>query len=339
MATARPLSSGCGLCGRTMYLQRCGGCNVMCYCNRDHQATDRPRHKIACKAVSKTRAKYEDEEQSLRNAPPDFMTPENVFETSVGHFWGILATRDYMRARLAFADALGKVKTKQAVQEQLGHLMDMLRLCRGDNLGVRALIPALMLRLNKDQQCYDFVKWWTLISDERDYDWGNTDLPYLDIKNADPFEDVNYLDRRGMELSHVVAVTLLKVKLVLDLQALENTTDVAGKEVPQEILNKIRSQAVTSPIIAGNREILERHDHHAATTLLTKQIRALYMAVDKANEHFWDSLVLYEKPELPEAFSRGSWEEAQLTLHYSYDSWWECPGALRFIEKIMDESD
>jgi hypothetical protein len=201
-------------------------------------------------------------------------------------------------------------------------------------MGVRALMPALMLRLNKDQECYDFVKWWTIIRNQDDYDWGDTDLPYMDIKNADAFEDIDYLCGMFMDVSQVVAITLLKVKLVLDLQALGNIKDAAGDKVPAEILNSMRLQIVSSPIITGNREILERDDHKAAITELTTQIRALHRAVQRANEYFWDCLINYEEPELPQAFSPGSFEEAQLALHYSYDAWLECPGALKFIEDI-----
>jgi hypothetical protein len=27
-------------------------------------------------------------------------------------------------------------------------------------MGVRDLIPALYIRLDQDQECYDFLKWW-----------------------------------------------------------------------------------------------------------------------------------------------------------------------------------
>ncbi len=93
------------------------------------------------------------EEQKLRDHPGDWMMAANAFESSVGHFWGITLTREYMRARYALVEALGKVNTRDAVQAQLDHLLDMLRLCRGDNMGVRYLVPHLMLRLNQDQEC------------------------------------------------------------------------------------------------------------------------------------------------------------------------------------------
>jgi hypothetical protein len=40
-----------------------------------------------------------------------------------------------MRARFALVEALQKVRTHESVKAQLEHLQDMLRLCRGDNMG------------------------------------------------------------------------------------------------------------------------------------------------------------------------------------------------------------
>lgn len=85
------------------------------------------------------------------------MTPPNLFEASVGHFWGIHETRPYMRSRYAVVEAYLAIDTYAAVEAARSHLADMLRLCRGDNMGVRDLVPAILLRLGRDQECYDFV--------------------------------------------------------------------------------------------------------------------------------------------------------------------------------------
>ena len=62
--------------------------------------------------------------------------------------------------------ALLKIKTNAALLAAHAHLMDMLRLCWGDNMGVRDLVPALKLRLGKDQDCHDFCKWWATTGEE-----------------------------------------------------------------------------------------------------------------------------------------------------------------------------
>src|SRR4051794_23568030 len=121
-----------------------------------------------------------------------------------------------MRARYGVVEALVKIQTFEAVQAALGHILEMLRLCRGDNMGVRDHAPALFLRLGKDQDCYDFCKWYATEGQRGDYDWGNMELGFLDVKNADTFESPKLWTGEWTDLSHAVAVTLIKVRLLID---------------------------------------------------------------------------------------------------------------------------
>jgi tetratricopeptide (TPR) repeat protein len=59
------------------------------------------------------------------------------FEENVGHFWGLLETRPYMRARAALADILWDQGERDAA---LNHYRELLRLNPGDNQGVRQLL-------------------------------------------------------------------------------------------------------------------------------------------------------------------------------------------------------
>lgn len=71
----------------------------------------------------------------------------SLFAEAVGHFWGILDTRPYMRARLGLAMALWTAgRREEAVQ----HLQDMLRLNPGDNQGVRYTLASYLLFLDRD---------------------------------------------------------------------------------------------------------------------------------------------------------------------------------------------
>lgn len=51
----------------------------------------------------------ENEEQILRDHPGNFLVPVDPFTNSVGHFWGLGETRDYMRARFALFRAMTDV--------------------------------------------------------------------------------------------------------------------------------------------------------------------------------------------------------------------------------------
>lgn len=327
------LPSGCGVCGRQKDLSRCAACKVMPYCSREHQLNHRPLHKSACNVIKKCRATMDHEEQILRNSPGDIMLPRDPFTNAVGRFWGLYPTRDYMRARFAVVEEMGRIHNVEAVEARFDHLMDMLRLCRSDNMGTRSLVPSLMLRLNKDQECYDFIKWWAV--PKSSYDWSNPDLPYLDVKGADAFEPVKCIDGEFSDLSHFISATLLKVKLLLDLLKLQQSTASLGPKVPQEILDLIQTSVPQSPIIKGSRELMGGEEANRLATIekLKEQINQLYGIVDKGNKHFWPHL-LNPGPylnERPESYSMGSVEESVLTLHYTHAAWAETPGAIDFI--------
>ena len=228
-------------------------------------------------------------------------------------------TRPYMRARFAFIDALGSIDTRDAVETQLEHERDMLRLSRADNMGMRELVPFAMLRTDRDQDCYDFLKWQFTTGMDPGYDWGNMNLGYLDVKNADVFESIESLGARKFEnLAHVTALTLLKVKLLLDLQA----------AMPR------------SPIIANNRALMQQQDP-ALIFKLELQAYQLHTLAHALNPHFW-RLLFSPQPDLtrrPPLISRGTMEEAQLVLVYSYRAWTETRGAMELIKFKVDNGD
>lgn len=155
-----PLRHRCSQCLETdARLLLCSACRAVRYCSSEHQAAHRPRHKTTCNRIKKARTKLTQEDDAVRNAVPNFAVPANAFETHAGRFWGVMSTRDYMLARCSLADLLHTLGTLDGVHEALVHMQDMLRLCRSDNLGLRSIVPALMLRLDLDQECYDFTEW------------------------------------------------------------------------------------------------------------------------------------------------------------------------------------
>jgi tetratricopeptide (TPR) repeat protein len=64
------------------------------------------------------------------------------FDSYVGHFWGVLPTRPYMRARTGLADCLwGSGRRDEAIE----HYLDMLRLNPNDNQGLRYILAPRLL--------------------------------------------------------------------------------------------------------------------------------------------------------------------------------------------------
>ncbi len=93
------------------------------YCSREHQIAHRDAHKSACTWVKRARLYLGMEEQILRDRPANMFLEQSVFEVSAGHFWGIHATRDYMRARFILVEATLKTKHYDAAQAALDHLI------------------------------------------------------------------------------------------------------------------------------------------------------------------------------------------------------------------------
>lgn len=70
-----------------------------------------------------------------------------AFQEDVGHFWGIVETRPYMRARQGLAEVLWHLGERAAA---IDHLQDMLRLNPGDNQGLRYLLAGWLLAVGDD---------------------------------------------------------------------------------------------------------------------------------------------------------------------------------------------
>lgn len=227
----------CAICRAKSPLLHCSSCKVVTYCGTSHQTVDRPKHKAICTTIRKARETLEKEEAALRAAPDDMFLPTPVFEKCVGKFWDVLDTRDYMRARFAVVQALLKVDTARAVEQALEHLNDMLRLCRSDNLGVRDIVPDLLLRLGREQECYDFIKWWATWGGGS-HDLSDVTLPYLDIQGADVFESIDAVGKH-LSLSHLVSLTLLKLRLYLDLEAFEDDECLGRLSTPDRPVGKL----------------------------------------------------------------------------------------------------
>lgn len=71
-----------------------------------------------------------------------------LFVEGVGHFWGLVETRPYMRAREGLAQALWLLGERQAA---LAHLQAMLQLNPGDNQGLRYVLAQWLLETGADE--------------------------------------------------------------------------------------------------------------------------------------------------------------------------------------------
>ena len=74
---------------------------------------------------------------------------QEFFQENEGHFWGLLETRPYMRARAGLALTLWELGHRE---EAAAHYRDMLRLNPGDNQGIRYPLLLLLLELGREEE-------------------------------------------------------------------------------------------------------------------------------------------------------------------------------------------
>lgn len=272
----------------------------------------------------------EAQEQAVHNHPA------KDFKYNVGRFWKMFETRAYMECRLDYRAALTFVRNVESVQAQLDTVMENLRLCRDGKIGSRDVAPGLMIRLDKDQESYDFLKWWATSAKNPQYDWNDITLPFLDIKDANPLEPVWPFLNNTNELSHVVVVTLIKIKLYFIL-----LTKHGANEASTDKLRKAADEmmALKNSTIARNPNVAVLSPYGTSLELdnIKGQIRQLYDAVHNANPHFWAELIDPDEKlsAAPAVYSSGSKEEMQTTIMWTWQAWNETFGALEIIYGIV----
>lgn len=77
------------------------------------------------------------------------------FTDDVGHFWGIVETRPYMRARRGLADSLWLLGQHDAA---IAHYEELLRLNPNDNQGIRYILASHLLELGDDLRLGKLLK-------------------------------------------------------------------------------------------------------------------------------------------------------------------------------------
>ncbi len=79
---------------------------------------------------------------------------ERAFEDDVGHFWGLLETRPYMRARAGLAACLWQLGKRDEAE---AHYRDMLRLNPNDNQGIRYTLLGCLLEMGSDADAAELL--------------------------------------------------------------------------------------------------------------------------------------------------------------------------------------
>lgn len=321
-------------------LSKCSRCKLVRYCGRKCQRADFQEHKEECMAISRAMKEVRKLQAQLEYIEPILGGPkENMFETSVGHFWGLPDTRDYCRARNHLSNCIEHLahwyEVKMVIEESLKHKISLLRLNMSDNMGLRSDVPFTLLKLNRDGHCMAFITHWMERYENEDDDEieiihsasTEGDWLYGDVEGEDIlYQDVHFISGRGnftFDLNFMMAVLIVKLRLIIkhehdvkQLKIFERT--IAGRLLGQKPLT-----------IIGNAL-------HGGTTQARKidqQRRLVYTymdEIDDKNPTILPSILnpgpLKSQPE-PQYFSPGRPSEAYFTLKRCNRLFCRIPGA------------
>ncbi|KAJ3040747.1 hypothetical protein HDV00_010504 [Rhizophlyctis rosea] len=251
-------------------------------------------------------------------------------------------------------------KTRDAIHLTLTQLLYILtHLDPHDTHRIRTHIPFLLLRLNKDQKCYDFLKWYALKAPT--WEWrdanGNTDsTQFLTIHDADVFEGLQPF-RDVKEVWILVALMLVKLRIWFDLNY-QNNVLVEGVEKELRAWNRYNPNtgrknhptllppttdptcSLTSPDPPNLYSSILSTSPHPTFPIpikaLKAQVHTLFDHINFVNPHMWSVLSKPEEhlgAEIGEGQpGLGSLEEARECLVRCYDAWNETFGAVGWIE-------
>jgi len=136
-----------------------------------------------------------------------------LFEEGAGHFWGILETRPYMRARQGLAETLGLMGEEEAAIE---HFREMLRLNPGDNQGIRYLLADCLLTTDRADELQGLLEQY---DDDASASWAYNRALLLFRQEGESDEANAALDEALEYNPHVPDYLLGKKKLPKEMPA------------------------------------------------------------------------------------------------------------------------
>jgi hypothetical protein len=100
------------------------------------------------------------------------------------------------------------VGTSLAVESGLGHILEITKNAKSSMLGVADFAPASFLRLGRDQEAYDFMKWWITTPDTI---MRPPTQPYTAVKNQDILEPAAVFMGKCPSMAFMATLTPLKL--------------------------------------------------------------------------------------------------------------------------------
>lgn len=232
--------------------------------------TDKAAHRRVCRKINQARVFVNDCDAGLQGRA------RYDWNEDTDSPWQWPSFNRYMKARSLELETLMTAESYEAYEKAWLQAREMLLLANIDQLEIDFYLPYLLLRMGKEQELYDFLKWYeSHVPDQHFRDFENNNAEY---KNADFFGPVDIFCRPYSDLNTAFTVMLLKGKILLDLQKL---LDEPGRDVSQVITNRLNDASVV------------HHDsqHRWLIYHTDAQIRQLFRAIKQTWPWMWSAFL------------------------------------------------
>ncbi|MBE3049684.1 hypothetical protein IMZ48_45750, partial [Candidatus Bathyarchaeota archaeon] len=193
--------------------------------------------------------------------------------------------------------------------------------------------------LDRDQEAYDYMKWWAVMDEESDVDYADLSVPYLHIKNANILEEpMKSWTGKHLNLAHASAVILIKLRILANLKDVQNATRAFSGVLPPEITDIIRGH-LAGKVLKVRPHILRGGTEDISRLIKTLQAQALRLctSIDKYNTFFWMFMMdetLVEGNTRPESYTFRSDKEAFMKIGFMAVAWASSPQAMSMIHTM-----
>ncbi|RYO93788.1 hypothetical protein DL763_004273 [Monosporascus cannonballus] len=144
------------------------------------------------------------------------------------------------------------IRNPAAVEAGLKYGLDMMRLCLGDNRGLRWQVPPLYLLLWRDQEACALIKWYATVV-TGSCDWHDMELPFLNLHGEDAFEGFQEHGDKMNDLSQLVTMRNFGARLMLDVKGLKDHVARHPNLSYEERMEWVREGALSN-VLCGRRE-------------------------------------------------------------------------------------
>lgn len=249
-------------------------------------------------------------------------------------------TRMLMHSVSGLAWQLLTIPTRKAIQLALLYFMQRLSHFPPSPTpppGIRGSTPALFLRIDQELECYTFIRMWCVPFDPALFAYRLQSFQ-PNISRANAFEPYYILPGIFTNMAEAVTLTLLKIRVLCDLQSLQSCLRLNTTKLPREMIDMIRQRVVGSSV-RRRPDIHRALDHTERMANLRQQVMELYLVVQDRCKHIWPRLLKEATAGDHGPACPANQLEQHGVLTNIYAAWFETPGALAIIQTLSHLDD